>query len=184
MQTWYTPTNPLKPFKVLRFNDRSSEQTIDGATFHLLQMELDDFTSRAIAVERSEDGYKVDWESFAFWSATPWGEFLSKQPTEPFDFRVTLEIDDYYNFGYNDRTKLFCYKLADPENWAHCWGYCGIDSEVGMQINRMIRRQRQIGMNVVKTILKLRFKPEPEARDHNQVLIEAVVHDGWVTAKP
>jgi hypothetical protein len=182
MQAWHTPANPLRPLKVLRFNDRSTEQTIDGVTFILLIMELDDFTTRAIGLERTGSGFLVDWESFVFWSEIPWGEFLTKQPAEPGDFRVSVEISDYYSGAFDDQTKFLCYRLTDPENWGNCYGYCGIDSEVGMEINRMIRRQRQAGGNVVKAILRLRFLPE--SRGHNQVVIEDVIQDGWLSPAP
>ncbi|MFN0127576.1 MAG: hypothetical protein ACKV19_12915 [Verrucomicrobiales bacterium] len=179
METWHSPANPLKPRKVVDFRDRSSEQTINDVTFLMLNMVLDDHLPRSIAVEKTKDGgYLVDWESFVFWSDPRWPEFLSKEPEGTSDFRVVVSIDTYFNYGYADAKKWFCYKLSDPENWAHCWGYCSIDSDAGMQINRMIRRQRQQGENQIKAILKLRF--EEGGRGHNQVLIEEVVEDGWI----
>jgi|GEM_PF-1849636 len=179
LAAWHSPANPLKPLAVLEFDDRSSEQTIDGVTFVMLSMALDDFTRRAIAVERQADGgFLVDWESFVFWSEVKWPEFLSREPAGTHEFRVAVEIDTYFNCGYEDPQKWFCYKLTDPENWAHCWGYCSLDSEAGMKINRMIRRQRQQGQNQIKTILRLKF--DEAGRGRNQVLIEDVVQDGWV----
>lgn len=183
MQAWYSPANPLKPRSVLEFHDRSAEQTIDGVDFLMVTMELDDHTSRSIAVEKQPDGtFLVDWESFVFWSEPRWPEFLSKEPDGSHNFRVTVQIDNYFNFGYADAKQWFCYKLEDPDRWATCWGYSSIDSEPGMKINRMIRRQLQQGQNQVKAILKLKF--EPGGKGRNQVLIEDVVQDGWVEAGP
>lgn len=183
MEKWHSPANPLKPRKVVDFRDRSSEQTIDDVTFLMLNMVLDDHLPRSIAVEKTKDGgYLVDWESFVFWSDPRWPEFLSKESEGASEFRVVVSIDTYFNYGYDDAKKWFCYKLSDPENWANCWGYCSIDSEAGMQINRMIRRQRQQGENQIKAILKLRF--EDAGRGHNQVLIEEVVEDGWIKIGP
>ena len=179
MEKWYNPTNPLKAQKLLELHDISSEQTIDGITFLLLSMDLDDFTQRAIAVEKRPDGsFLVDWESFVFWSELRWPEFLSKEPEGSQEFRVSVEIDSYFNFGYENPQQWFCYKLTDPENWAHCWGYCDINSEVGMKINRMIRRQRQQGEDKIKAILKLKF--DDAGRGRSQVVIEDVTQDGWV----
>ena len=179
MEKWYNPTNPLKAQKLLELHDISSEQTIDGITFLLLSMDLDDFTQRAIAVEKRPDGsFLIDWESFVFWSEMRWPEFLSKEPQGSQEFRVSVEIDSYFNFGYENPQQWFCYKLTDPENWAHCWGYCDINSEVGSKINRMIRRQRQQGEDKIKAILKLKF--DDAGRGRSQVIIEDVMQDGWV----
>lgn len=183
METWHSDSHPITPLSVLSFDDRSSEQTLDGINFLVLSMETDDRYQRAVALEKRPDGsYLVDWESFVFWSEPRWSEFLSKEPATAHDFRVTVSLDTYFNFTYNDPKQWFCYKLTDPEDWAHCWGYCPIDSDVGVKLNRMIRRQRQHGENVIKAILKLRF--EESAKGRNQVLIEDVVQDGWIKAKP
>lgn len=183
MEAWYSDANPLKPNQVLSFDDRSAEQTIDGVTFIMLTVELDNRQPRSIALERLPDGgFLVDWESFVFWSDPKWPEFLSKEPAGSSDFRVVVKIENYFNYGYSDPEKWFCYMLKDPENWAHSWGYCPIDSEVGMTLNRMIRRQRQQGQDEIKAVLKLKF--EESGKGRNQVLIEEVVQDGWIIPSP
>jgi hypothetical protein len=183
MEAWYSDANPLKPNQVLSFDDRSAEQTIDGVTFIMLTVELDNRQPRSIALERLPDGgFLVDWESFVFWSDPKWQEFLSKEPAGSSDFRVVVKIENYFNYGYSDPEKWFCYMLKDPENWAHSWGYCPIDSEVGMTLNRMIRRQRQQGQDEIKAVLKLKF--EESGKGRNQVLIEEVVQDGWIIPSP
>jgi hypothetical protein len=183
MEAWYSDSHPLTPLSVLSFDDRTSEQTINGVTFLVLIMETDDRYQRAVALEKRPDGsYLVDWESFVFWSETRWPEFLSKEPAATHEFRVRVSLDTYFNFAYNDPKQWFCYKLIDPEDWAHCWGYCPIDSDAGVKLNRMIRRQRQHGEDVIKVILKLRF--EESGKGRNQVLIEDVVEDGWIKAAP
>lgn len=183
MEAWHSAANPLKPLAVLEFNDRSAEQTIDGVAFIMLSMETDDRYQRAVALEKLPDGkFLVDWESFVSWSDPRWPEFLSKEPGGAHDFRVEVSIDNYFNFAYQDPKQWFCFKLIDPEGWAHCWGYCTIDSEAGLKINRMIRRQRQQGEDVIKAILRLKF--EAAGKGRNQVLIEDVIQDGWLRATP
>lgn len=179
MEKWYTTANPVKPLTIIDFRDRTTEQTLDDTTFLMLTMETSDRYERAIALEKLPNGkFLVDWESYVFWSDPRWQEFLSKPPTDAHEFRVTLKISDYWNYAYANPEEWFCYKLEDPEAWAHCWGYCPINSEAGLQLNRLIRRQRQQGQDTVKAILKLKF--EPGGIGKNQVLIEEVVQDGWI----
>lgn len=184
MEAWYSAANPLKPQATVEFDDRSSDQTIDGTNFIILKMLLADRPKgQWIAVEKRPGGeYLVDWESFASWSEPRWPEFLSTEPTGAHDFRVVVKIDNYFNFGYTDPQQWFCYSLTDPENWASCWGYCPIDSESGMKLNRMIRRQRQEGEDQIRAILKLKF--EDAGKGRNQVIIEDVVEDGWIKVGP
>ncbi len=183
MEQWYSDAYPLKPRTVREFRSRSFEQTIDGLPFLILSMVLDDHVSHYIAVEKTDDGgFLVDWESFVFWSVPRWHEFLSKEPDGAHEFRVIVNIDTYFNYAYSEATEWFCYKLLDPENWAHCWGYCPIDSETGLEINRIIRRRRQMGESQVQAILKLKFDEAGKGR--NQVLIEEVVKDGWIKTSP
>ena len=182
MQAWYTPTNPPEQLKVLRFGDRTEEDTIDGVTFIMLFMELEDHTLRYVAVEKTPDGFRVDWESFVGWSSVSWEKCLTESIEEPTDFPVTIKIENYFNFGYSDDTKFICYKLTDPKNWGHCYGYIGIDSPVGQRIHQMMRRQQRQGLDQVKAVLKLRF--EPAGKGRNQVWIVDLVQDGWVRVNP
>jgi hypothetical protein len=182
MEAWYGKREPLQSSNPLNFHSRTEEQTIDDKTFLMLFANLEDHTTRAIALEKTPSDYKIDWESYVAWSEIPWSEFVAKEPTEPNDFRVVIQHDTYYNFFYADEARYFCYKLIDPENSAHCFAYTGLDSDAGQKINRMIRRQRHAREERVKAILKLHF--EQAARGHLQAWIDDVVQDGWVKTAP
>lgn len=182
MKAWHSEANPLQPERALRFDDRSIEHTVEGTVFLALTMEMEDYSLKSIALEKTGGTFKVDWESYVAWSSLPWTEYLSQRPSEPLDFRVAIEPDTYYNFAYADETQYICFKLTDPGNWGHCWGYCPLDSPVGLELNRLLRRARQNGNSLAKAILRLRFSEE--GKDHNQVEIEAIIQNGWIKPEP
>lgn len=183
MEAWHTPEHPLRPLKVLHFHERWAEESVGKNTFLLLYMEMADFTTRAIALERApEGGFKIDWESFEGWSPLPWTRFLAEEPSAAMEFRVMVQRDTYHNFGYADPDAWLSFKLTDPADLAHCWGYCPVTSEAGFTLSRLLRRQTQQGELQIKAIVRLRF--EEGRSGHQQVLIESVVQDGWLKPDP
>jgi hypothetical protein len=183
MQKWHTASRPLRPLQALKFHSRSSQERVGSHTFFVLVLESSDFTTRTIALELQPDGeFKVDWESFESWSEIPWTEHLALESADPVEFRVVAEPDTYYNYAYTDSTAWVCYKLTDPANQAHCWGYAAAGSETATALEHLLRRQRQQGLGHAKAILRLRFAAD--AAGHRQALIDAIVHDHWLKPDP
>ncbi len=178
MEAWHADGRPLRPLTLEKFLPRANESTVDGSSFIIRSVEIKGQGVKAIAVEETPEGLRVDWESFAFWADPPWAEFLATTPETAADYRVSVAPDDYFNHAYADSEKFFCFKLIDPENQEHVWGYCPLDSEIGQALNSLVRRYRRAGTRRPKAILRLRF--EEAGRNHKQVLIESVVQDGWI----
>jgi len=183
MQKWHTASRPLRPLQALKFHSRSSQERVGSHTFLVLVLETSDFDTRTIALERQPDGdFKVDWESFESWSAVPWTEHLALESADPVEFRVLAEPDTYYNYAYTDSTAWVCYKLTDPANQAHCWGYAAAGSETAIALDHLLRRQHQQGLGHAKAILRLRFASN--AAGHRQALIDSLVQDHWLKPDP
>jgi len=131
-----------------------------------------DFRIRQIVVEKDDEGFKVDWESWVGWSEVPWKKLRETRPTEPRLFRVTVQLGKYYNFGFSDDEEWRCYQLSKPDGTDFIFGYVKRGSELDMKM-------AGVGEKPVAMTLMIRF-PE-EAPADNQVIIDSVVASGWVT---
>ena len=131
-----------------------------------------DFSSKQVAFIRTNDGLKIDWESFVGWSEMPWEDFLAKKPTKPAVFRASLRVVDYYNFSFSDEKKWQAYQLRSPDGQQVVYGYVKRDSAA----DKRLRPAETNGGNLVTVSLKF---PLGES-SKNQVLIEEILADGWV----
>ena len=94
------------------------------------------------------------------------------RPTSASAFRVNLEPIDYYNFDFRDDGKWQSYRLESPDQEHSVYGYVERGTLQESQIRPSPDRKS------VPLMLALKF-PEG-ATSSNQVIIERLVHDGWV----
>lgn len=184
----YFANRKLTPLGIRNESPSWGEVSVDGKNFISNAMELDDFEVRSVSLEILPDGPpKIDWESFVNWSDIPWADFLSHPPDDAVEFRVSAVQDDYYSGAFAGREfDMLCFKLRSPKKsqYEFCYGYCDKNSEVGSQILLMQRRARQArkvdekGKPMANCLLRLRFTPE--GKKYNQVMIEKMIHQGWV----
>jgi hypothetical protein len=127
---------------------------------------------KAIAFEETADGVRIDWESWAGWSEMPWDVFMAEKPTSPKLFRVNLDMVDYYNFAFADDRKWQSYRLISPDGEHALYGYV----EKGTVLDSRLKPPPDT--KSVPLTLSLKF-PE-NATAANQVLIDALLADGWV----
>jgi len=132
----------------------------------------DEHETRQLAFVETDDGLKVDWESFAGWSEMPWDEFIAQRTTEPRLFRVILRVLEYYNFDFTDEAFWQSYRLESPDGEHILFGY----AERGSLLQQQLRPD--VAKSSVAATLILKF-PEGAASD-NQVIIERFVADGWI----
>lgn len=163
------PDGKLTPPGMAGFNLRRDVVRKDG--FATVTVRTRDYEDKALTFSDAEDGVKVDWESWAGWSAMPWPEFLDKKPEEARVFRVTLSPVDYYNFGFSDDRKWHSYQLVSPDGEHALYAYAERDSVLDARLKP--------GPDVKHLPLMLALK-FPEGGSHNQVLIEDMTADSWV----
>ena len=86
---------------------------INGDTI-TMDVQLDNFDIKKIAVVKTVAGYKVDWESWVAWTSVNWQELFDLRPTDPVEVRVLCKRVNYYNRVFNDSTKWFAVRLSHP----------------------------------------------------------------------
>ena len=133
------------------------------------------FELRGLDLVETPAGLKIDWESWVGWSALGWAEFLATKPTTPQTFRAVVRAVDYFNFAFIDDKKWRSFRLESPTGEHWLYGYVERDSAVDRKI------QLHPDLKQAALILTLRF---PERTPTNQVLIDAVVSEGWVEKEP
>ena len=143
--------------------------------FWAVDVLLPDHSVKPIAVERVNDGYVIDWESWVGYSEVPWEVVGKVRPTEPVLFRVLCSPVHYYNFGFRDDRKWRSYRLQSPDRKHTLYGYAERHS---IQESMLTRYDTKPGQSRAY-ILRIRFA---DKSGPDQVIIEEVVESGWVRA--
>ena len=170
MRAWYDRDPWVTPG--VRVVGHNNSIIINGDTI-TMDVQLDNFDIKKIALVKTAAGYKVDWESWVAWSSVDWPELFDLRPTDPVEVRVLCQRVNYYNRVFNDSTKWFAVRLSHPDSDKSIYGY--IDSELP-QFHRFITdlvREKE-----VSATLKIRYPQNSPVG--NQVSIIEHIQSGWV----
>ena len=170
MRAWYDRDPWVTPG--VRVVGHNNSIIINGDTI-TMDVQLDNFDIKKIALVKTAAGYKVDWESWVAWTSVNWQELFDLRPTEPVEVRVLCKRVNYYNRVFNDSTKWFAVRLSHPDSDKSIYGY--IDSELP-QFHRFITdlvREKE-----VSATLKIRYPQNSPVG--NQVSIVEHMQSGWV----
>ena len=170
LRAWYDRDPWVTPG--VRVVGHKNSIIINGDTI-TMDVQLDNFDIKKIAVVKTVAGYKVDWESWVAWTSVNWQELFDLRPTDLVEVRVLCKRVNYYNRVFNDSTKWFAVRLSHPYSDKSIYGY--IDSE-SPQFHRFITdlvREKE-----VSATLKIRYPQNSPVG--NQVSIVEHVQSGWV----
>ncbi len=170
MRAWYDRDPWVTPG--VRVVGHNNSIIINGDTI-TMDVQLDNFDIKKIALVKTAAGYKVDWESWVAWTSVNWQELFDLRPTDPVEVRVLCKRVNYYNRVFNDSTKWFAVRLSHPDSDKSIYGY--IDSELP-QFHRFITdlvREKE-----VSATLKIRYPQNSPVG--NQVSIVEHMQSGWV----
>jgi hypothetical protein len=137
-------------------------------------VELRDFSIRPLALEKTEEGYLADWESWVGYSELSWEEMQEKRPQEPKLFRVLCSTVNYYNYEFKDDSEWRAYRLRSPDGEDFLYGYA-LRYSIQESMMSSAKGARDKG---AAFILRIHY-PE-NAPSGNQVLIAEVVEPGWI----
>ena len=137
-----------------------------------LAVRTGDFEKREVALVKTPQGYRVDWESWAGWSEMSWEDFKKQRPTGPKLFRVICSPTVYYNFAFKDESQWVSFRLDSPDSKDFLYGYAPGNSELGALL------RPTDGVTNRSVIMMLKFPPD--AATDNQVIIEAITGEGWL----
>jgi hypothetical protein len=142
-----------------------------GEGWASFELETGDFqTGRIYLVE--DDGWKVDWESWAGWSPLSWDELKAKRPTAPMRIRALVRADNYFNFGFSDDSEWASFALAPPGDGPLLYGYVPRFGPLRSLLPVEEEKPQ-------KLLLDIRFEADV-LEGGNQVVIEEVIGEGWL----
>ena len=166
----YYRTRELKP-KVAK-QVASGGRIVKNGDLWATDVIFSDNSRRPITVQRGENGYRVDWESWVGYSEMTWEDIREARTMTPVLFRVLCSKVEYYNYGFGDEGKWASFRLESPDREHTLFGYVARRSE---EEKRLVRYGDQEGKPRA-FIVKIRFA---EDSGPDQVIIDEVLSTGW-----
>lgn len=176
MEKWYA-TEPFRRETNILF-DNVEIKNVDGVRYYLHRVYFeDDLEPRPIAVQETDDGYRVDWETVVGYQSIPWKDYRAQRPTEKVYLRVSARLDDYFNFEFSDANEWSCYRLQHPDAEKAIYGFVKRFSQLDRDLRDMMGPNEK---SADYMILGVRF-PEKAKSDH-AVHIDEILQRKWVRA--
>jgi hypothetical protein len=152
--------------------DEASTRSENGHEITGLTVRDGNFEKQSVALVKTPEGYRVDWESWVGWSEMSCSDFKKQKPATSKLFRVTVSASDYYNFSFKSEVEWSCYRLDLLDGEDFLYAYIPRASPIDAQLRPVD------GVPTRNFILRLKFPADPQT--DNQVLIEEIVASGWV----
>jgi len=126
-------------------------------------------------LQKTKNGYKIDWESSIGYNKITATEFKLTKPIKPVRIRVLAELVDYYNFEFaNASDTMYSILMRDKDGFTYGHGYVSKDSKTGSKIFKALKNGG--GHYMVFDIRSLE-----NGRDGSHFLVEDLVSvDSWL----
>lgn len=169
--------SPPVPGGLMRFRGFAPLTISNYASFWIASCELRNGEIVQILVEMAESGHaKVDWETYVLHQPMPWDEFARSRPGGyTGDFRVYVEMDNYYSHEFADSKTFTSFRLTTPDGEESLNGYVPNGEVLEREISDLIMRN---GGTATPMILRL-FVPK-NLESKRGVVVEKVVSPRWV----
>jgi hypothetical protein len=172
MEKYYRENGEMKPIELSQ--PLAETTSMVHKQFLMGAIEYKDFSQHTVILEKTADGFRVDWESFVGYCDMSWDAFKKARPKEPKLFRAILKPTIYWNNAFTDQTKWRSYRLTDQDSQHTLWGYAELASETNDRISQALVGAPNAQINCV---LMLSY-PE-DAKDDSQVQITKYLETGW-----
>lgn len=174
----YYQTHEIHPGEFRHFK-RIRSMGMDSLSFVYGRVALQDDSSRKMLIEQLEDGsFRVDWESDVCYLPMNWEKYISEQPSQPMDMRVTVTPDHFYAYEFRDESLLTCYKIKTRDSEEHLFGFVKKGSSQAIDIHKIISKSLEYGGGREEPmILRLRFTKGTSSK--RCVWIDAVLEPRW-----
>lgn len=168
---YYSAENPWVPLALGPQPDLSILEV--HRNFVVLQLPLADFATRPIALEKTPDGFRVDWESFTGYSELSWAELRRTRPRDPVLVRAVVRPTDYFNRDFTSANTHLAFQISDLNRDQVLYGYVPIGGEADLQLQKVLLNDPS-----VHAVIRVRY-PENSTNDR-QVEITEVLEKGWI----
>lgn len=145
-------------------------------------------------LQRTEAGFKIDWESSVIYNPMSWTEFKATHPRQPQKFRFLAKLDDSYPYQQRDRGKLEdTYWSVDiigvdaqgQREFVGFNGYVRKSSSDGAKLFDLLRDGKE---HPVTCLVRVPMSGNGAAEDEylfydtqlRRVMIDKLVSDSWI----
>ncbi len=141
--------------------------------FIVASLETKQYRPFTISLEKTPEGYRVDWESYVAYGEMPLRQFQSEKITKPTLFRFTIEPTSYPNLDFPSSETHQAYKLYTKDKEQMLYGYVLRQSPAHEKFMSAL-----LGKQSVFCVLRIKY-PDHSTND-KQVEITHYVQTGWV----
>ncbi len=173
----YYSKNPMKGSEVVWAVDMNPMTLGTRGGFWVVQAKLSSGIDGRLVVEiNSPTDVKVDWETSVCAQPMEWERFVKDRPAGyRGDFRVFVQIDNFYNYEFADERKYQAFKLTTLNSSEVMYGYALRDGQTFRVLEELIKNNRN---EKVPVMLRLYLQEGFQSKDG--VLIEQIVSPRWL----
>lgn len=126
-------------------------------------------------LNKTNSGYKIDWESSTGYNKISATEFQATKPTAPVRVRVLAQLDNYYNYEFmRSQTTMHSVSMVDNDQFQYGHGYIRKNSEIGEKVFKALK-------NGGWHYMVFDIKSLENGRDGSHFLVDDVVSvDSWL----
>jgi len=168
---YYNAENPWVP---LALGEKPNLSDLEvHRDFIVLNLPLKDYTTIPLGLEKTKEGFLVDWESFTGYCELPWPELRQKRPRTPVLVRAVISPTEYFNLDFPSATTHRSYRISDLHSDHVLYGYVPMDGPADLQIKKTL-----LDAPSVHVVLRVRY-PLNSTNDR-QLEITEVLEKGWI----
>jgi len=168
---YYQKDNPWVPLELGQKPDLSDIEVHHD--FIVFNLPLKDYSTIPIGLEKTSEGFLVDWESFTGYSELSWPELRRTRPHKPVLLRAVLSPSAYFNKDFPSATTHSCFRVSDLHSDHVLYGYVVPDGPVDLQIKKIL-----LSAPSIHAVIRVRY-PENSTNDL-QLEITEVLEKGWI----
>lgn len=146
--------------------------TVQGLNYQSFVASFADGGQRFLCVVGTDDGPRVDWDTYARYGSASWDEILEGKVNEA-SVRIMPALSDYYNGQFTDREKWQAFALDSPDLEVPVYGYCEKDSELDEELREGIQSGAKRAFVEIK-------RPESVSSADRQFVMTRLRNFGWV----
>ncbi len=173
----YYSKNPMKGSEVVSVVDMNPLTLGRRGGFWVVLSKLSSGIDGKLVVEvNSPTDAKVDWETHVCAQPMEWERFVKDRPAGyRGDFRVFVELDNFYNYEFADEKKYQAFKLSTLNSSEALYGYATRDGKAFRELVELIKKNSN-----QKLPLMLRLHLQEGLQSKDGVLIEQIVSPRWL----
>lgn len=146
--------------------------TVKDLTYQSFVASFENGEQRFLCVVGTDEGPRVDWDTYARHGSASWDEILEGKVSEA-SVRIMPALSDYYNGQFTDREKWQAFALDSPDLEVPVYGYC----EKGSELDEELREGIQSGAR--RAVVEIKRWEFVSSADR-QFVITRLRNFGWV----